>query len=141
MIKIIYWSGSGNTEDMANYIQQGLQEAGKEVEIKQVSEVTLEDATACELLILGCPAMGAEELEESEMEPFVENLNGQVTGKKIALFGSYGWGDGEWMTEWEDRMLSYKAHMVAEPLIINGTPEGADEEECIKYGKEIAQSV
>lgn len=136
-MKIIYWSGTGNTEKMANLIALGIEEKGKKCEVVSVSnfsgEVRDED-----LLILGCPAMGSEVLEEAEFEPFIENIKGDLNGKKIALFGSYGWGDGEWMRNWEDDMNAIGAEVVLEPLIVQNEPEGSTEEECIEYGRKLA---
>ena len=98
-IKVIYWSQSGNTMSMANAVAEGIKEAGKEAAVLEVSAVTAADLNDETVFELGCPAMGAEELEETEMEPFVAELEGSVSGKKIGLFGSYGWGDGQWMRE------------------------------------------
>lgn len=141
MITMIYWSGTGNTKAMAEFIEQGIKEEGKEVTVKVVSEATTEDVTNSDVLILGCPSMGAEELEEAEMEPFIESIAGKVTGKKVALFGSYGWGSGEWMETWEDRMDGYHANVMLEPLIVNEAPEGDEAMKCVAYGKNIAKMI
>lgn len=141
MIKIIYWSGTGNTQSMAELIANGLQQESSTVEIKQVSEATMEDIKDADILVLGCPAMGCEELEESEMEPFISSVEVQLSHKKIVLFGSYGWGGGEWMETWKEKMSSYGAELIIEPLIINESPQGEDEEKCMQYGKQIAQLV
>lgn len=103
----------------------------------QVSSVSVDDVKNEEILILGCPAYGAEELEESEMEPFVKSLEGNIQGKKVALFGSWGWGNGEWMTEWENRMESYGATLIGEGLTVQEYPK--DEYKCISFGKLIAK--
>ncbi|NFQ58244.1 flavodoxin, partial [Clostridium botulinum] len=115
-MKIIYWSQSGNTEKMASLILEGIKSEGGKAELLEVSAVSLDDVKNEEILILGCPASGAEELEESEMEPFVKSLEGLIQGKKVALFVSWGWGNGEWMTEWEKRMESYGAILISEGL-------------------------
>lgn len=138
-MKIIYWSQSGNTEKMANLILEGIESEGKKAELVQVSSVTVDDVKDEEIIILGCPAYGAEELEESEMEPFVKSLEGKIEGKKVALFGSWGWGDGEWMKEWETRMESYGAILISEGLTVQEYPEGEDEDKCINFGKLIAK--
>jgi flavodoxin short chain len=138
-MKIIYWSQTGNTEKMANLIKEGIESEGKKAELVEVSSVSLEDVKNEEILILGGPSSGAEELEETEMEPFVESLNGNIQGKKVALFGSWGWGNGEWMTEWENRMKSYGAILISEGLTVQESPEGEDEEKCIDFGKLIAK--
>ncbi|EKQ51434.1 MULTISPECIES: flavodoxin [unclassified Clostridium] len=139
-MKIIYFSQTGNTEKMANLILQGIEAEGKKAELLEVSTVTINDIKDEEILILGCSAYGSEELDESEMEPFVKSLEGNIAGKKAALFGSYGWGNGEWMAEWEKRMESYGAILINEGLTIQESPEGEDEERCIDFGKLIAKS-
>lgn len=124
-IQIIYWTGSGNTEAMANAVAEGARAQGHEVVVKPVHEASIADVEGSNFIALGCPSMGAEVLEESEMEPFVESLS-QVNwaGKKLALFGSYDWGDGEWMRNWEERMNDYGATLVADGYITRNAPEG-----------------
>lgn len=134
-INIIYWSGTGNTESMANFIKEGAEGAGATVTVKNVSEATASDIE-CDVLCLGCPSMGAEVLEESEFEPFVASIEDSVSGKKLALFGSYDWGDGEWMRDWTERMKGKGAVLVAESLIVNEAPEG---DECKAFGAEVAK--
>lgn len=138
MVEMIYWTGTGNTKNMAEHIAAGLKEAGKEVHLHTVDEANLEEVKNAELVILGCPAMGAEELEDSEMLPFVESLAGEVAGRKFALFGSYGWGSGEWMESWKEQMEGFGAVIVKEPLIVNEFTEGQDEEICKTYGTQLA---
>ncbi|MBN1068092.1 flavodoxin [Clostridium botulinum] len=138
-MKIIYWSQSGNTEKMASLILEGIKSEGGKAELLEVSSASLDDVKNEEILILGCPASGAEELEESEMEPFVKSLEGLIQGKKVALFGSWGWGNGEWMTEWEKRMESYGAILISEGLTVQEYPEGEDENKCISFGKLIVK--
>ena len=136
-MKIIYWSGTGNTEKMAQLIGQGIIEAGKASEIINVSEVNVEELLKEDILILGCSAMGDEVLEESEFEPFIEEISTKVSGKKVALFGSYGWGDGQWMRDFEERMTGYGCAIIDEPLIVQNEPDDK-ESECIDFGKKIA---
>ena len=133
-INIIYWSGTGNTEAMAKLIQEGAESAGATVALKNVSSASPDDIN-CDVLVLGCPSMGAEVLEESEFEPFIVSIEGLISGKKLALFGSYGWGDGQWMREWDERMKAAGAELVAESLIVNEAPEG---QECVDFGTKIA---
>ena len=92
-VSVVYWSQSGNTQAMAEAVAAGITEAGKEAEVVYVSDVNVADLTAEKAFALGCPAMGAEVLEEGEFEPFMESIDGSISGKTIALFGSYGWGD------------------------------------------------
>lgn len=139
-MKIIFWSQSGNTEEIAKLVLKGIEEGGKKAELLEVSSATLEDIKNEAIIVLGCPASGSEELDESAMEPFVNSLEGSIQGKKVALFGSYGWGDGEWMRNWEERMESYGANLISEGLIINESPESEeDKEKCRDFGKLIAK--
>lgn len=139
MIKIVYYSGSGNTLDMANAIAKGITDAGKEAQIISVSDAKPEDLQDQDIFALGCPAMGAEVLEEMEMEPFVEEVCKFAGGKKIALFGSYGWGDGEWMRNWEERMQDAGAELVGgEGIMCNETPDDDAIEECEGLGQSLA---
>lgn len=137
MIKVIYWTGTGNTQKMAENIMYGMKEAGQEVEILEVSNAMDKDIIDAEVLVLGCPAMGVEELDDSEMLPFIENNGTLMKDKKIALFGSYGWGTGEWMEAWKEQMISLGVNLVAEPLIVNEFTDGQDEAVCNDYGKKI----
>lgn len=136
-MKIIYWSGTGNTEKMAQLIKQGIIEAGKTAEALVVSDANVDELLKEDILILGCPAMGDEVLEESEFEPFIEEISSKISGKKAALFGSYGWGDGQWMRDFEEKMTSYGCTILDSPLIIQNEPDGS-EQECIDFGKKIA---
>lgn len=138
---IIYWSGTGNTEAMANAILEGAKEVNPETAIFNVSEISAADAADYDTLILGCSAMGAEVLEESEFEPFFTELESNLSGKKVALFGSYGWGDGEWMRDWQDRVNKTGATLINdEGLIINEMPDDEGINQCREFGK-IAASV
>ncbi|MGN1206246.1 MAG: flavodoxin [Eubacterium sp.] len=123
-VSIVYWSGTGNTQKMAEAIAEGVKEAGKEADLKFVTEANIDELAAEPAFALGCPAMGAEELEDTEMEPFMAELESKISGKKIALFGSYGWGGGEWMRNWEARVQSAGATVVyGEGIIVNGEPD------------------
>ena len=138
-ISVVYWSQSGNTLAMADAIGRGITAGGAEAEVTNVSSCQVSDLDGEEVFALGCPAMGAEVLEESEMEPFVADLEGKVKGKKIALFGSYGWGDGQWMRDWVERMKSAGANVVTgEGIICNDAPDDEAVENCKNLGKELA---
>ena len=115
-ISVVYWSQTGNTQAMAEAVGAGITKAGKEADVVEVSGASMEDLKAAKVFALGCPAMGAEVLEEMEMEPFVEEVEGFAQGKTIALFGSYGWGDGQWMRDWEERMTAAGATLSARKL-------------------------
>ena len=138
-MKIIYWSASGNTEAMANAIAEGARGVGAAVELRQVSETGPDEALQCDLLALGCPAMGDEVLEEGEFDPFFTELEPRLTGKKVVLFGSYGWGDGQWMRDWQDRVNQAGAVLFnGEGLIINDTPDETGTEQCRSFGAAFA---
>ena len=136
-MKIVYWSGTGNTEKMAELIAKGIEEGGKRAEVINVSNASNDIFDNEEVIVLGCPAMGSEVLEECEFEPFIEERAEKYSGKKVALFGSYGWGTGEWMENWEERMNGYGAVITLDCLTINEAPEDNDER-CLEFGKKIA---
>ena len=138
-VYVVYWSGTGNTQAMAEAVGDGITAAGKEAEVVEVGSVSLEDLKAAPSFALGCPAMGAEVLEEGEMEPFVAEVEGFASGKNIALFGSYGWGDGEWMRQWVDRMSDAGANVLnGEGLICQEAPDDDVLAECKNLGEQLA---
>lgn len=138
-IYVIYWSMSGNTQAMAEAIAKGINDSGKEAVVQYVSEASVSELQDAKVFALGCPAMGAEVLEEGEMEPFVSEVEGIAAGKKIALFGSYGWGDGQWMRDWEERMSGCGAAIInGAGLICHETTDDAMISECENLGKQIA---
>jgi flavodoxin short chain len=139
-INIIYWSGTGNTEAMAHAIAEGAKGGDNEVKVISVDEAQLSDVEEADVVALGCPSMGDEVLEESEMEPFVESLQSINLNKPVGLFGSYGWGNGEWMIDWEERMEGYGASLINKGLIVNNDPEDDDIENCKKLGEMLASS-
>ena len=140
-INVVYWSQTGNTEEMAEAIGKGITQAGGEAVVSEVSAISPDVLKDENVFALGCPAMGAEVLEESEMEPFVAEVESFAAGKTIALFGSYGWGDGEWMRDWTDRMTSAGATVVnGEGLICHETPDEDGLSECVELGKALAQN-
>lgn len=138
-MKIVYYSASGNTEKMANLIAEGIAKAGKSAEVINVSNANANIFDDEELVILGCPAMGDEVLEENEFEPFIEEISSKISGKKVALFGSYGWGDGQWMRDWQERMESLGCTLIDDGLIIQYEPED-NSSECIELGMTIAKA-
>ena len=136
---VVYWSQSGNTQAMAEAVGEGITAAGKEAQVVHVSSVSASDLADEKAFALGCPAMGAEVLEEGEMEPFVSELEGSVSGKVIALFGSYDWGDGQWMRDWTERMEGAGAKVLnGEGLICNLTPDDGALAECKALGEQLA---
>ena len=139
-LAVIYWTGTGNTGAMAQAVADGAKGAGAEAELLTVSEISADAAAAYDKLALGCPAMGAEGLEEGEFEPFVTALEGKLSGKKVALFGSYGWGDGQWMREWQERTEKAGAVLCGEGLIVNEAPDEAGLESCRALGARLASA-
>ncbi|MDR2756856.1 MAG: flavodoxin [Planctomycetaceae bacterium] len=134
-VSIIYWTGTGNTETMANLIKEGAESTGANVSIKPVNEASVSDVNDADVAFLGCPSMGDEQLEESEFEPFIAKIESSVKGKKLGLFGSYGWGNGQWMDSWTERMQAAGAVFVGESLIVNESPSGGDVDKCKNFGK------
>ena len=129
---VIYWSQTGNTEAMAKAIAEGAK-----TEAFSVGEFT-NDISDYDALALGCPAMGAEELDDSEFEPFYTSIESKLSGKRVALFGSYGWGDGEWMRIWQDRVKGAGANLINdEGLIVNETPDDEALEKCRVLGSQL----
>ncbi len=138
-VNVVFWSQSGNTEAMANAVGAGVTAAGSQANVVYVGDASLDDLKNAAAFALGCPAMGAEVLEEGEMEPFVTDLEGFVSGKTIGLFGSYGWGDGEWMRNWVDRMTAAGATVVGgEGVICQDAPDADAEAACQELGKALA---
>ena len=137
-IAVVYWSGTGNTEQMANAVAEGAKEAGAEVSTLTADQFSAAKVAEFDAIAFGCPAMGAETLEEDEFEPMFTGCESALSGKKLALFGSYGWGDGEWMRNWEERAKADGAVLVnGEGLIVNETPSDEDLETCKELGKQL----
>jgi flavodoxin short chain len=135
---IVYWSGTGNTETMAKQVAKGAEENGAEVTLKTAGGATPDMVKAAEVLAFGCPAMGAEILEETEMEPLISALTeAEVGGKALGLFGSYDWGDGQWMRDWSDRMKGLGANIAGEGLITQLIPDETACTNCYELGKRL----
>ena len=138
-ICVAYWSGTGNTEAMAQAIGAGITAAGKSADVVPMETISPADLKDQTVWVLGCPAMGAEELEDGTVEPFVSELEGFASGKTIGLFGSYGWGDGQWMRDWEDRMKAAGAEVACgEGIITQETPDDDALVKCKELGKTLA---
>lgn len=139
-VAIVFWSGSGNTEKMANCIADGVKEAGGEAVLLGPAEFSADAFAGYGAVAFGCPSMGSEQLEESEFEPMFAALEGSLASKKIALFGSYGWGDGQWMRDWCARCEAANANLFGEAgLTVNETPDAAGEEACRELGRGLAK--
>ncbi len=138
-VKIVFWSQGGNTAAMAAAVAEGVQEAGSKAEIINVSDASAADLQSMKGFALGCPAMGAEVLEEMEMEPFMCELEGSLAGKSVGLFGSYGWGDGQWMRDWEERCKAAGSAVVGgEGVICQETPDDGAIASCRALGRALA---
>jgi flavodoxin I len=139
-VTVIYWSGTGNTEMMAEAIKEGAIAAGSTVKLLQVEDATTADIVEADAIALGCPSMGAEALEETYMEPFVSSLAGvDFSNKTVGLFGSYGWGDGQWMRDWVEQMKGFGVDLINDGLIIQGAPSADGLAECKTLGTLLAK--
>ncbi len=137
-IAVVYWSGTGNTEAMAAAVAEGARAAGAEAKLLTASEFSAAELAGYDAVAFGCPAMGAEQLEEDEFEPMFAACEPALTGKAIALFGSYGWGDGEWMRTWEERCRTAGAELAAESVICCEAPDDEAADACRALGKALA---
>lgn len=135
-VAVIFWTGTGNTEAMANAVADGAKENGADVTLANVSDFDTSTVSTYDSIAFGCPAMGAEELEDTEFEPAFDACD--INGKNVALFGSYGWGDGEWMRNWEDTCKSKGANLVAESVICNDAPDDDATASCKALGAALA---
>ena len=137
-VAVVYWSGTGNTQMMAEQIAKGAQEAGAAVTLFTASEFSSEKMDEFDSIAFGCPSMGSEQLEESKFEPMFTACEGRLSGKNIALFGSYGWGDGEWMRSWESRCNDDGANLACESVICNEAPDDDALAACRELGASLA---
>ena len=137
-IAVVYWSSTGNTEAMAQAVAEGARKAGASAELFTATEFDGGKVDAFDAIALGCPAMGAEELEDSEFAPMFESCESKLSGKKIALFGSYGWGDGEWMRTWEDTCRNDGASLVCDSVICQEAPDDDALNACRSLGESLA---
>ena len=136
-VAVVYWSGTGNTEAMAEAVADGIREKGGEAVILTAGEFDRSMIEDYDSIAFGCPSMGDEELEESELAPMFESCEPDLAGKKIALFGSYGWGDGEWMRKWEKTCKKAGAVFACDFVICNDAPDADAVEKCRGLGKAL----
>lgn len=137
-VAVVYWSGTGNTEAMAKAVEEGAKGKGAEVSLIEASSFSADQVGAYDAIAFGCPAMGDEVLEESEFDPMFTDVEKALSGKKVALFGSYGWGDGQWMRDWEERCNSAGAVLAAESVIANDAPGDEEIQKCSELGGALA---
>ncbi|MBQ9066954.1 MAG: flavodoxin [Clostridia bacterium] len=136
-VAVVYWSGTGNTEAMANAVVEGAAAKGAEAALIAAADFDASQVDAYDAIAFGCPAMGDEVLEEDEFAPMFEGVESKLSGKKIALFGSYGWGDGEWMRSWEETAKGDGAVLVADSLIVNEAPDDEGLAQCKALGEAL----
>lgn len=136
-IAVVYWSGTGNTEAMANAVADGASSKGAEVSLITAGDFQASMVKDYDAIAFGCPAMGAEVLEEDEFEPMFSLCESELGGKKIALFGSYGWGDGEWMRNWEETCKNDGAVLVCDSVICNDAPDDDAIASCKALGEAL----
>ena len=136
---VVYWSGTGNTEAMAKAVAEGMESAGAQVTMLTPDQVKASELSAYDAIAFGCPAMGSEVLEEMEFQPMFTGCESALSGKKLALFGSYGWGDGEWMRTWEEDCASAGIRLAADSVTCCEAPDDAALDACRALGKELAK--
>lgn len=137
-IAIVYWSGTGNTEAMAGAVAEGVRKNGSEADLFTASGFSADQTGAYDAIAFGCPSMGAEQLEETEFEPMFSACGDGLRGKNTALFGSYGWGDGEWMRNWEERCRVAGVNLVCDSVICSGAPDDDALAACRELGAALA---
>lgn len=141
-IAVIYWSGTGNTQMMAEAVAQGAGKEGIDVRLIPVGQASKADVLDAGAVAFGCPSMGNEVLEEFDMEPFISSLQGtDLAAKPLVLFGSYDWGSGQWMRDWEDRMKGQGAQLLADGLTVQNTPDDAALATCRELGAKLTGAV
>ena len=133
---VVYWSGTGNTAAMADLVLEGMKSAGADAVAMECGSVT--DLSAYDAIAFGCPAMGSEQLEDSEFEPFFNDVKKKVAGKAVALFGSYGWGGGEWMANWEAQCKGKGVALAADSVICENAPDDEALDKCRALGAKLA---
>ena len=136
-VAVVYWSGTGNTEAMAEAVLEGVKEAGGEGVMMMCTDFDVSMMDSFDAIAFGCPSMGDEVLEESEFAPVFEGCETKLSGKKTALFGSYGWGDGHWMRDWEKTFKEDGAVLVCDAVICNDAPDDEAKSDCRALGKAL----
>ena len=135
---VVYWSGTGNTQAMADAVAEGAKAKGAEVSVIEAGSFAADQVSAYDGIAFGCPAMGDEVLEDTEFEPMFTEVEKVLSGKKVALFGSYGWGDGQWMRDWEARCKEAGIELAADSVMANDAPGDEEAEQCRALGGALA---
>lgn len=139
-VAIVYWSGTGNTEIMANLVSEGIISAGGEAAVFTSADFSAEKAKEFEKFAFGCPSMGVEQLEEAEFEPMFLEVKPELRGKKVGLFGSYGWGNGEWMEAWQNDCESAGCIILGDCVMANNAPDDEASQKCRDLGVALAKA-
>ena len=137
-VAVVYWSGTGNTQAMADAVAEGAKAKGAEVSVIEAGSFAADQVSAYDGIAFGCPAMGDEVLEETIFQPMWDDVKGSLAGKKVALFGSYGWGDGQWMRDWEARCKEAGIELAADSVMANDAPGDEEAEQCRALGGALA---
>ena len=137
-VAVVYWSGTGNTEAMAEFVAEGAKSKGCAVDLITAGKFSPSELGKYDAIAFGCPSMGDEVLEEDIFQPMFDEIKGNLSGRRIALFGSYGWGSGEWMEEWESECRSLGAVICHEPVICQEAPDGTAADGCRSIGASLA---
>ena len=140
-VAVVYWSGTGNTEMMANAVVEGAKGAGADVTLFEVESFSADKVADFDAVAFGCPAMGDEVLEEGSFEPMFTDAEGKISGKAVALFGSYGWGGGAWMETWSERTKNAGAKLIGDGLAVENTPDDDALADCKKLGADLVAAI
>ena len=140
-IAVVYWSGGGNTEAMAKAAVEGARKAGGDAALFRVDAFSAQDMKDYDGFLFGCPAMGAEVLEEAEFEPFFQEAETKISGVPVGLFGSYSWGGGEWMRQWEARVKDDGARLIGQGLAVENAPDEKGLAECAALGEALVKAL
>ena len=138
-VAVVYWSGTGNTEGMANLVADGVKKAGGEADVVAVGDFSADKIGDYDAIALGSPAMGDEVIEEDEMQPFYDSAKASLSGKLVGLFGSYDWGEGKWIADWAEDVKGAGANLIADPVKSCGEAEGEAADACVALGEALAK--
>lgn len=136
---VVYWSGTGNTQMMAEKVAEGVRAAGAEADVYNCTEFSADLMDNYEAVAFGCPSMGSEQLEDTEFEPVFTECEAKLSGKVIGLFGSYGWGDGEWMRTWEEDCGAAGINRVSDSVICCEAPDDEALAACRALGRKLVE--
>ena len=140
-VAVVYWSGTGNTEEMAKAVLEGAKKGGADAELKRFEDFKVADLAGYDGFLFGCPAMGDEVLEEDEFEPFFTEAEKKLSGVPVGLFGSYGWGAGAWMEAWAERTKAAGAKLVSDGVIVENAPDDDGVKACEELGEAVAKAL